>query len=341
MQELYGEKTEKPRPSFVSSFGQDDNDNDDDDTNETEDEEDRDDEELCNDASIDAIVTVKDKTTYTFKGRYYWKLTEDSIAKGYPRLISRDWEGLPNNVDAAFTWTNGKTYFFKDSEYWRFTNRELDSGYPKEISSGFEGIPDNIDAAFVWTGNEKIYFFKGSRYYKFDPEKKPPVSSAYPKPISNWEGIPDRIDDALRYSNGYTYFFKDGRYWRFDDTKFKVMIAWLKMIDGRLKHHFNISRWTRPSPSFHDQPVFGGLAAPQRAKVRYRWQPRSRTGVDALSGPGSLGGWMTEPMFLWTSTKTMNSLTLQVIMANLELDPAPESGTSSKTCSRLCLAHND
>ena len=65
-------------------------------------------------------------------------------------------------------------------------------------------------------------FLQGSEYWKFDPEKKPPVSRSYPKPISNWDGIPNNIDSALKYSNGYTYFFKDGRYWRFDDTKFKV-----------------------------------------------------------------------------------------------------------------------
>ena len=69
-----------------------------------------------------------------------------------------------------------------------------------------------------------LHFIQGSEYWKFDPEKKPPVSRSYPKPISNWDGIPNNIDDALRYSNGYTYFFKDGRYWRFDDTKFKVCI---------------------------------------------------------------------------------------------------------------------
>ncbi len=42
--------------------------------------------------------------------------------------------------------------------------------------------------------------FQGSEYWKFDPEKKPPVSRSYPKPISNWEGIPNNIDDALRYT---------------------------------------------------------------------------------------------------------------------------------------------
>ena len=48
------------------------------------------------------------------------------------------------------------------------------------------------------------------------------MDKAYPRPISNWEGVPDDIDAALRYENGYTYFFKQGQYYRFDDMKFKV-----------------------------------------------------------------------------------------------------------------------
>lgn len=178
-------------------------------------------EELCNNVTIDAIVTTKDENTYTFKGDAYWKLADDSIAPGYPRSISSDWN-LPGNLDAAFTWTNGKTYVFKGKYYWRFENTNMDSGYPKLISKGFEGVPDNIDAAFVWSGNHKIYFFKGAKYWRFDPDSVPPVKTTYPKPISLWGGIPDYIDDALTYSNGYTYFFKNGLYYRFDDRLFQV-----------------------------------------------------------------------------------------------------------------------
>merc|ERR1719150_1369350 len=54
-----------------------------------------DDTELCNDASIDSIVTLQDDVTYAFKGDSYWKLTDDSIAPGYPKSISRDWDGVP------------------------------------------------------------------------------------------------------------------------------------------------------------------------------------------------------------------------------------------------------
>lgn len=55
----------------------------------------------------------------------------------------------------------------------------------------------------------------------------PPVSSAYPKAISDgWEGIPSDLD-AVVLSSGkstkdITYFVKGTQYWRFDDQKLKV-----------------------------------------------------------------------------------------------------------------------
>ena len=178
--------------------------------------------ELCR-GNLDAMVTAKNDTTYAFYGNRYWKLTDTSVEDGYPRVISRDWDGLPGNLDAAFTWTNGKTYFFKGNKYYRFSEiGKMDRGYPKDLSKGFEGIPDNVDAAMVWAVNDKIYFFKGSEYWKFDPDKKPPVDKSYPRPVSNWEGIPNRLDAALQYKNGKTYFFKDGQYYRFDDKNFKL-----------------------------------------------------------------------------------------------------------------------
>ena len=92
----------------------------------------------------------------------------------------------------------------------------------QDFSKGFDGVPSHVDAAMVWAVNKKIYFFKGSQYWKFDPEKKPPVDSSYPRPVSNWDGIPNRLDAALQYKNGKTYFFKNGKYYRFDDNKFEL-----------------------------------------------------------------------------------------------------------------------
>ena len=173
-------------------------------------------------ANIDSILSLEDGSTFVFQDEQFWRLTDDAVARGYPKKTSKIWIGLPDKIDAAFTWKNGKTYFFSGSEYWRFSGLTPDRGYPKKIRSGFSGIPDCLDAAFVWSGNDKIYFFKGSKYWKFDPEARPPVEADYPKPVNNWIGVPDNIDGALQYDNGYTYFFKGGQYYRFDDMKFEV-----------------------------------------------------------------------------------------------------------------------
>ena len=97
-----------------------------------------------------------------------------------------------------------------------------DQGYPKPISHGFQGIPNNVDTAFVWSGNDKIYFFKGANYWRFDPEHSPPVKGSYPRPIINWDGLPDNLSSAMQYKNGFTYFFKGNKYWRFNDRQFSV-----------------------------------------------------------------------------------------------------------------------
>ncbi|XP_070160770.1 matrix metalloproteinase-14-like isoform X1 [Polyergus mexicanus] len=177
--------------------------------------------ELCKDPKIDAMFNTKDGETIVFKGKHYWKLTDNGVASGYPRRIDSAWKELPSNIDAAFTYRNGKTYFFKGTQYWRYINTTMDGDYPKEISDGFTGIPDHIDAATVWTGNGKIYFYKGAKFWRFDPASKPPVRSNYPKLIQNWQGIPNHINAAVTYK-GYTYFFQDNAYYRFNDRTFRV-----------------------------------------------------------------------------------------------------------------------
>ena len=48
-----------------------------------------DDNPLCRDGSIDAAVSLKDGDTYVFKFSQYWKLTDESVAPGYPRSIAK------------------------------------------------------------------------------------------------------------------------------------------------------------------------------------------------------------------------------------------------------------
>jgi len=75
----------------------------------------------------------------------------------------------------------------------------------------------------VWGENDKIYFFKGSRYWRLDPKNvRQPVDQSYPRNISNWAGVPDNLDTAMQYSDGQTYFFKNDKYYKFDDQTLTV-----------------------------------------------------------------------------------------------------------------------
>jgi len=75
----------------------------------------------------------------------------------------------------------------------------------------------------VWERQDLL--LQGLPVLEVDPEREPHVLSSYPKPISNWEGIPNNIDEAIQYTNGYTYFFKNGFYYRFNDRSFQVDTA--------------------------------------------------------------------------------------------------------------------
>jgi len=225
IQALYGEKQEKstsPRdePSSTTipsgfDFPEDDEETTPKNSNEAS---------LCSNTYLDTIFRTESGDSYVFQGEQYWKLTKESVAKGYPKRISEDWEGLPNHLDAAFTWQDtGATYIFKGEEYWKFTNMNPEPGYPKLISEGFPGIPSSVDTAFVWGGNNKIYFFKENQYWKFDPQRKPHVrSDVYPKDIGDEWGLPGDMEGALQWDNGKTYFFKGENYWRFNDRRFAV-----------------------------------------------------------------------------------------------------------------------
>jgi len=185
---------------------------------------------LCTDSKVDAIVKTTNNHTFVFQGDQYWEVTATGLAPGYPRRITSDWPGLPTDIEAAFTLQEtGFSYIFKGSQYWKFREysdgrKELQAEYPKMISKGFPGIPETgLDTAFVWGGNNKIYFFQGNQYWKFDIEKTPNVRlDIYPKGIREWWGIESHMDAALQWENGRTYFFKSGQYWRFNDQRFAV-----------------------------------------------------------------------------------------------------------------------
>lgn len=131
-----------------------------------------------------------------FKGDMHWRMVSSgdkwAVEGGYPKRISSDFPGIPNNINAAFRWVaNGKYYFFKGNQYWRFCTKcgtKVDSKYPQRISVWDDKLPSSLDAVVTYK-NRRSYFFKSGKYWRYDDAKfmiDQPDEYPYPRPMSLW-----------------------------------------------------------------------------------------------------------------------------------------------------------
>ena len=107
--------------------------------------------------------------------------------------------------------------------FWVYKNKERLYG-PADISE--LNLPEelaNLDAALEWRRNGKLYFFKGTQYWRYDKTRNK-IDDGYPRDISKaWRGIPYNIDAAFQWKNGRSYFFQGNKYYAFDDYSVKVL----------------------------------------------------------------------------------------------------------------------
>ena len=91
---------------------------------------------LCSDPRIGAIVTVEDNSTYVFKGKQYYKLTDDSVEDGYPRDISRDWDGLPGENTYIFLIINSSCHWRPRAVWFFFYDHDMNAQTYAQILKG-------------------------------------------------------------------------------------------------------------------------------------------------------------------------------------------------------------
>ena len=69
------------------------------------------------DSTLDAMVMTADKTTYAFKGAYFWPVGDYGVFTEALK-ISEFWDGLEGDIDAAYTRQyDGVTFIFKGSKW--------------------------------------------------------------------------------------------------------------------------------------------------------------------------------------------------------------------------------
>jgi hypothetical protein len=134
----------------------------------------------------------------------------------------------PTTTTTTSIWPNGKAYLFKGSQYVRYDAKsdKADQGYPVPIAGNWPGFPpafeEGVDAEVVWN-HQKVYFFKGDKYLRYDIAADR-VDQGYPLPIAgNWPGLwTDHIDAGVVWPNGKAYFFRGAQYIRYDIAKDKA-----------------------------------------------------------------------------------------------------------------------
>ncbi|XP_029465119.1 matrix metalloproteinase-15 [Rhinatrema bivittatum] len=184
---------------------------------------------IC-DGDFDTVAMLRGEM-FVFKGRWFWRVRHNRVLDNYPMPIGHFWRGLPGDIDAAYERHDGKFVFFKGERYWLFREANLEPGYPQYLINYGFGIPyDRIDTAIWWEPTGHSFFFQGDRYWLFNEDSRS-AGPGYPKPISDWAGVPTNPKGAfLSFDAAYTYFYKGVKYWKFDNQRLKTEPGYPKSI---------------------------------------------------------------------------------------------------------------
>jgi len=122
-------------------------------------------------------------------------------------------------------------YFFRGRKYVRYdvdpvTGAEsVNLGvYPRDVGAAWTAMPESfrtgIDAVVSWPDGF-VYFFKGSKYVRWDATNDTVDAAIYPRDISDgWRAFPASfaagIDAAINWGDGRVFFFKGAKYIRYD-----------------------------------------------------------------------------------------------------------------------------
>ena len=120
-------------------------------------------------------------------------------------------EDFTKDIDAAFFVdqddpTKDKAYMLKGGQYVRLPfvvggSTAVENGYPKSIANWHldPNFESDIDAAFFSKKREKLYMLKGDQYIRlpFVPGDTTEMDEGYPKPISNWGGLPPAFQSDI------------------------------------------------------------------------------------------------------------------------------------------------
>uniref|UniRef100_A0AAZ3QEC8 Peptidase metallopeptidase domain-containing protein n=1 Tax=Oncorhynchus tshawytscha TaxID=74940 RepID=A0AAZ3QEC8_ONCTS len=144
---------------------------------------------------------------------------------------------------------DGTSLVFLGSLFWTvFPAGQTSSPLP--LQNRWPGLPLTIEAAAYSKMDNKLYFFKGRRVWRYSSSNVDPgfpLRSSelglpgHPDQVFTYRhlvvfkgqryfvlnfgiltGVPQRANGALNHTDGHVYFFKEQQYWSFDPEKMQV-----------------------------------------------------------------------------------------------------------------------
>jgi hypothetical protein len=162
------------------------------------------------------IPTPSFKIADSIKSKYIIKKLGTSTIQKNWTSISKIRKLSFKSIDAALNYSSTKAFLFAGDKYTTYYKNSNYTGTAYKISRYWPGVTFNkIDAAFrSGYSNDKIYFFSGNRYIRYDVSSKK-ADRGYPKRIS--AGFPGAsklasISATLRGDGNWVYFLgKDSK----------------------------------------------------------------------------------------------------------------------------------